>query len=135
MADQPELHRGLMNVYMDTTESSFIDGDIGKLLYRGYDIHDLAERSTFEEIIYLVLYGELPSSAQLAEMDTFLRANRRIPDEIITVIDAVKSAHPMDVLQTAMIGLAAFDDDIVVAGSSLPSADRLSVTFTKELLV
>ena len=111
MADQPEIHRGLMNVYMDTTESSFIDGDIGKLLYRGYDIHDLAEKSTFEEIIHLVLYGELPDSAQLAEMDGFLRANRRIPNEIITVIDAVQSAHPMDVLQTAMIGLAAFDEE------------------------
>ena len=111
MAAQPEIHRGLMNVYMDTTESSFIDGEIGKLLYRGYDIHDLAEKSTFEEIIYLVLYGELPTSSQLAELDGFLRANRRIPNEIITVIDAVQSAHPMDVLQTAMIGLAAFDEE------------------------
>ena len=111
MADQPELHRGLMNVYMDNTESSFIDGDIGKLLYRGYDIHDLAEKSTFEEIIYLVLYGELPNHAQLEELDGYMRANRRIPDEIITVIDAVQSAHPMDVLQTAMIGLAAFDEE------------------------
>ena len=111
MADQPELHRGLMNVYMDTTESSFIDGEIGKLLYRGYNIHDLAEKSTFEEIIHLVLYGELPTQAELAETDGYLRANRRIPDEIITVIDAVKSAHPMDVLQTALIGLAAFDEE------------------------
>ncbi|CAI8043093.1 Citrate synthase 2 [Geodia barretti] len=100
-----------MNVYMDNTESSFIDGDIGKLLYRGYDIHDLAEKSTFEEIVYLVLYGELPNHAQLEELDGYLRANRRIPDEIITVIDAVQSAHPMDVLQTAMIGLAAFDEE------------------------
>ena len=111
MAEQPELHRGLMNVYMDTTESSFIDGEVGKLLYRGYDIHDLAEKSTFEEIVYLVLYGELPNRAELDEMDGYLRANRRIPDQIITVIDAVKDAHPMDVLQTALIGLAAFDEE------------------------
>ena len=111
MADTPEIHRGLMNVYMDTTESSFIDGDIGKLLYRGYNIHDLAEKSTFEEIIHLVLYGELPGRAQLNELDGYLRASRRIPDQIITVIDAVKNAHPMDVLQTALIGMAAFDDE------------------------
>ena len=71
MAEQPEIHRGLMNVYMDTTESSFIDGEIGKLLYRGYDIHDLAEKSTFEEIIYLVLYGELPNSAAVGRVGWF----------------------------------------------------------------
>ena len=49
----PEIMKGLKDVYFDTTESSFIDGIEGKLLYRGYNIHDLAEKSTFEEVVYL----------------------------------------------------------------------------------
>ena len=52
-----QIYRGLRGVYADTTKASFIDGQAGKLLYRGYNIHDLAERSTFEEIVYLLSMG------------------------------------------------------------------------------
>ena len=76
----PEIMKGLKDVYFDNTEASFIDGDVGKLLYRGYSIHDLAEKSTFEEVVYLLLYGELPSQSELTDFDAKLRANRRIPD-------------------------------------------------------
>ena len=82
----PEIMKGLKDVYFDTTESSFIDGQEGKLLYRGYNIHDLAEKSTFEEVVYLLLYGSLPSQTQLDEFDATLRSNRRIPDEVIQEI-------------------------------------------------
>ena len=54
--ENPKLHRGLRDVYMDRSKSSFIDGQAGQLLYRGYNIHDLAEYSTFEEIVFLLLY-------------------------------------------------------------------------------
>ena len=57
----PEIIKGLKDVYFDTTTSSFIDGQEGKLLYRGYNIHDLAEKSTFEEVVYLLLYRKLPN--------------------------------------------------------------------------
>ena len=57
-----ELKRGLKDVYLDRTQASFIDGGEGKLLYRGYNIHDLAEKSTFEEVVYLLLYGSLPTN-------------------------------------------------------------------------
>ena len=60
----PEIMKGLKDVYLDTTESSFIDGQEGKLLYRGYNIHDLAEKSNFEEVIYLLLYPKLSPLAQ-----------------------------------------------------------------------
>lgn len=60
----PEIIKGLKDVYFDTTESSFIDGIEGKLLYRGYNIHDLAEKSTFEEVVYLLLYGKLPNQKE-----------------------------------------------------------------------
>ena len=81
----PEIIKGLKDVYFDTTKSSFIDGEVGKLLYRGYNIHDLAEKSTFEEVVYLLLYGDLPNTQQLADFDDQLRANRIIPNEVIPV--------------------------------------------------
>ncbi len=108
----PEIMKGLKDVYLDTTKSSFIDGEVGKLLYRGYNIHDLAEKSTFEEVIYLLLYGDLPSQQQLAEFDNVLRANRRIPDEVIQVLDLVKNSHPMDALRTGLSALSAFDTEV-----------------------
>ena len=108
----PEIMKGLKDVYLDTTKSSFIDGEVGKLLYRGYNIHDLAEKSTFEEVIFLLLYGEMPNRQQLAEFDGTLRANRRIPDEVIQVLDLVKNSHPMDALRTGLSALSAFDPDV-----------------------
>ena len=59
----PEIFKGLKDVYLDTTKSSFIDGQEGKLLYRGYNIHDLAEKSTFEEVVYLLFYGSFDIAA------------------------------------------------------------------------
>lgn len=108
----PEIMKGLKDVYLDTTRSSFIDGSVGKLLYRGYNIHDLAEQSTFEEVIYLLLYGQLPSQQELADFDNTLRANRRIPDEVIQVLDLVKNSHPMDALRTGLSALSAFDPEV-----------------------
>ena len=108
----PEIMKGLKDVYLDTTKASFIDGEVGKLLYRGYNIHDLAEHSTFEEVIYLLLYNRLPSQQELAEFDGTLRANRRIPDEVIQVLDLVKNSHPMDALRTGLSALSAFDPEI-----------------------
>ncbi len=108
----PEIVKGLKDVYLDTTESSFIDGQVGKLLYRGYDIHDLAEESTFEEVVYLLLYGKLPTQQQLSDFDAELRANRQVPDQVIQVLDLVKTSHPMDALRTGISALAAFDPEV-----------------------
>jgi len=108
----PEIFKGLKDVYLDTTKSSFIDGQEGKLLYRGYNIHDLAEKSTFEEVVYLLLYGSLPTASQLKDFDEVLKANRRIPDEVIQVLDLVKVSHPIDALRTGISALAAFDPEV-----------------------
>ncbi len=110
--DKPQLNRGLRDVYMDRSKSSFIDGKAGKLLYRGYNIHDLAEYSTFEEIVYLLLYEALPNVRQLEDLDASLRMNRELPEEILEVIKLTSNAHPMDVLRTAVSALAAFDPDV-----------------------
>jgi citrate synthase len=106
-----EIKRGLKDVYFATSEASFIDGSIGKLLYRGYNIDDMARYSTFEETVYLLLYGKLPTAKELSDFDAQLRANRSLPRDVLRVIELVKAAHPMDVLRTAISALSAFDPD------------------------
>ena len=128
MTSEIELRRGLRDVYIDKTQSSFIDGDIGKLLYRGYSIHDLAEKSTFEETVYLLLFGKLPTQKELDDFDAQLRANRTIPDEVVRVIDLVKASHPMDVLRTGMSALAAFDPEL--SDNSLEATLRKGIRMT-----
>ena len=106
------LYRGLREVYIDRTTSSYIDGKAGRLYYRGYSIDDLAENCSFEEIIYLVMIGELPTSDQLSGFVTELKANMELPEAIIEIIKITKDAHPMDVLRTAISALATFDPDV-----------------------
>ena len=106
-----QIYRGLRGVYADTSKASFIDGQAGKLLYRGYNIHDLAEKSTFEEIVYLLLYGELPTRSQLEEVDATLRESRSLPPEVLQVLELVKDSHPMDVLRTGVSALGGFDPE------------------------
>ena len=128
MTSEIELRRGLRDVYIDNTKSSFIDGDIGKLLYRGYSIHDLAEKSTFEETVYLLLYGKLPTHKELDDFDVVLRANRSIPDEVVKVVGLVKNSHPMDVLRTGMSALSAFDPE--VGDNSIEATLRKGIRMT-----
>ena len=130
MTTEIELKRGLQGVYIDKTQSSFIDGAEGKLLYRGYSIHDLAEKSTFEETVYLLLYGKLPNQGELDDFDALLRANRSIPAEVIEIIRLTKDAHPMDVLRTAVSALAAYDPD--VADNSLEATLRKGIRLTAQ---
>jgi citrate synthase len=106
-----EIHRGLKGVYFERSATTFIDGKAGELRYRGYSIHDLAEHSSFEETAYLLLYGELPNADQLTTFDAALKAARRLPDEIVSIITTIKHAHPMDVLRTAVSALAGFEVD------------------------
>jgi 2-methylcitrate synthase len=111
---QQDIHlaRGLKDVYIDTTEASFIDGQQGLLVYRGYDIHDIAERCSFEEVIHLLLYGALPTRGQLEELDQRLKVERAVPREVYQIIEFTKAAHPMDALRTAVSALAAWDPEV-----------------------
>ena len=111
MTDDVKVNRGLADVYFDRTQSSFIDGRAGVLLYRGYSIHDLAEKSSFEETAYLLLHGTLPTRSELDEFDAQLKASRQIPPAFTGIIEAVKDSHPMEVLRTAVSTLSAFDPE------------------------
>ena len=130
-AEKIEIHRGLKGVYFDRSSVCFIDGRAGELLYRGYSIHGLAEHSTFEETCYLLLHGELPTRDQLASLDAQLRAARRLPDEAYSIIRALKTAHPMDVLRTTVSALAAFDPE--VADNSAAATLRKGIRLTSQV--
>jgi citrate synthase len=110
--EKKDIHRGQKGVYFDRSQVCYIDGRAGELLYRGYSIHDLAERSTFEETCYLLMHGELPTTDELSRFDAALKAARALPPAIYDVIRAVRHAHPMDVLRTAASALAAFDPEV-----------------------
>ena len=106
-----EIHRGLKGVYFDRSPTCFIDGRAGELRYRGYSIHDLARHSTFEESACLLLEGELPDRAGLAEFDARLREGRELPGAVYDVVRGIAHAHPMEVLRTAVSALGAFDPE------------------------
>ena len=112
MADSDiSLNRGLQGIYLDRTNTTFIDGKEGVLEYSGYNIHDLAENSTFEETSYLLMYGNLPNTIQLEKFDKSLKSYRKLPQKTYDIIDIVKDSHPMDVLRTAISSLSSFDED------------------------
>lgn len=108
-----ELNKGLKNGYFDRTSSSLIVAKPGKLLYRGYNIDDLARFSTFEETSYLLLHGSLPTRSQLDECDASLKANRELPQEVQDIIRIYRNAHPMDVLRGAVSAMSLSDPDIL----------------------
>ena len=109
--DEIKIHRGLNNVYFDRTKTTYINGKEGILEYRGFNIHDLAEKSSFEEVSYLLLYGKLPTSAELETFNSSLKSSRNIPGEIIDIIKSLKDSHPMDVLRTSVSALSSFDEE------------------------
>ena len=101
-----QINRGLRNIYLDKTKSSLIDGKNGILLYQGYNIHDLAKYSTFEETAYLLIHGHLPNQKQLDTFDQDLKDKRELPPEILDIIKLLKNSHPMDVLRTAISAMS-----------------------------
>jgi citrate synthase len=105
---------GLEDIVVATSEICFIDGREGRLLYRGHDVDDLAEHSTFEEVVYLLWHGSLPSRKELGEHAKVLAAGatRRLPPKLVQMLRALpKKATPMEVLRTGVSALSAFDPD------------------------
>jgi len=109
MPENVKINRGLKGIYFERSGVSKIDGAKGALGYRGYSIHDLAAQSSFEEVCYLLLHGELPNARELAAFDARLRENRQIPACLHEVIATLKDGHPMDVLRTSVSALAALE--------------------------
>ncbi len=103
---------GLEDVVVSTSEICFIDGDRGRLLYRGYDIHDLVAQSTFEETVYLLWHGRLPKREELERFRKALTTQRRLPPKVLALLKSFpKKADPMDVVRTAVSALGLHDSD------------------------
>jgi citrate synthase len=130
-AAEKRIHRGLKGVYFDRSPATYIDGQAGELRYYGYSIHDLAAHSTFEETAYLLLHAELPDQAELAEFDRSLKAERQLPEPIFEIIKSICTAHPMDVLRTAVSALAAFDPD--TADNSAEATIRKGIRLSSQV--
>src|SRR5215475_4411016 len=103
---------GLRDVVAAPSSICFIDGEQGILSYSGYNIHDLAQHSTFEEVVFLLWNGRLPKRGELDELNARLVANRALPAEIVSMLKSFpKAAVPMDELRTTVSALAFYDPE------------------------
>ena len=106
-AAAPTFSKGLAGVVAAQTSLSSVDGTNGVLTYRGINIHDLAGKASYEEIVYLLWQGKLPNRAELADFNKQVAANRALPQAVSDhIAGAPASATPMDVLRTAVSALA-----------------------------
>ena len=104
--------RGLEGVVALDSAISFIDGQSGELIYAGYDIRDLAENATFEEVAFLLWNGRMPTSEELVELNEHLQSERMLPPMVLDVIEMTpRDANPMASLRTAVSALALFDPE------------------------
>jgi citrate synthase len=104
--------KGLDGIVATTSKICYIDGDRGVLAYRGIDVHELAEHSTFEETCYLLWFGRLPNRSELIDLRSRLAKERHLDPGIIQFLrDTPRTALPMDVLRTAVSALSFYDAD------------------------
>jgi citrate synthase len=126
-----EAHKGLEDIVAAETELTFIDGKSGRLLYRGYDIADLAERATFEEVAYLLWFGNLPNSSQLDDLNARLHEGRLLPKEVMNLLYSFpKEASTMSALRTAVSALSMYDPE--ESDNSIEANRRKSVRLTSQ---
>jgi len=114
---EPQIYKGLAGVVVDATAVSKVNPETNSLLYRGYPVQELAAQKSFEEVAWLLWHGELPTEAELAGFVKSERAQRTLDPHVKRVIDELPlTAHPMDVVRTA----------VSVIGASDPNADDSS---------
>ncbi|GAA1448182.1 bifunctional 2-methylcitrate synthase/citrate synthase [Leifsonia poae] len=109
----PEIHKGLAGVVVDTTAISSVNPETNSLLYRGYPVQELAEHCSFEEVAYLLWNGELPGDDELVAFEALERSLRVLDDRTKRIIDDVPvAAHPMDVVRSAVSQLGGLDETL-----------------------
>ena len=120
---------GLEGVVAAATALSHVFGDEGRLVYRGYDIHELAGKASFEEVAHLLWLGRLPTRPELDDLQRRLGANRDLPEAVVTTLRALPAdASPMDALRTGVSALGAIDradfDDVPDLAEAIALAAR-----------
>jgi 2-methylcitrate synthase/citrate synthase II len=110
--NKPAYSPGLAGVIAGETEICWVDPNAG-LMYRGYDIHEMAEQASFEEVAYLLLNSDLPTLRQLEEFKQQIAKERPLPKEVMEMLRLLpKNTHPMDMLRTGVSMLAPFDPEL-----------------------
>jgi len=125
---------GLEDIVVSTSDICFIDGREGRLVYRGYDVNDLVEHSSFEEVIFLLWHGGLPSKKELLAHTKALSstANRKLPPGILALLKSLpKKTTPMEVLRTGISALSAYDPD--AADNSKDATARKALRLTAQM--
>ena len=124
--DAPVKAPGLKGVIALDSDITFIDGQNGELVYRGYAISDLAEQAAYEEVVFLLWNGHLPTQGELDAFTADLRAARELTDSVLDLLGTVPSdAHPMAVLRTAVSALGLYDEE---ADEMEPAANMRKAT-------
>ena len=124
--DAPVKAPGLKGVIAVDSDLTFIDGQNGDLVYRGYSIGDLAEQAAYEEVVFLLWNGHLPTQDELDAFSADLRAARELPDAVLDLLATIPAeAHPMAVLRTAVSALGLYDDE---ADAMTPEANARKAT-------
>src|SRR5437762_3566520 len=125
---------GLEDIVVSTSDICFIDGREGRLVYRGFDVNDLVEHSSFEEVIFLLWHVGLPSKKELVAHTKALNATstRRLPPGLMALLRALpKKTTPMEVLRTGISALSAFDPD--AADNSKDATARKALRLTAQM--
>src|SRR4026209_1351568 len=112
MATAEKPKGGLEDVVATSSAICYLDGEKGVLAYCGYDIHDLARGSTFEEVCYLLWHRRLPTRAELGDLQSQLAAARALPEPIIRLMRSLPPVDGMDALRTITSALAHYDGDL-----------------------
>jgi citrate synthase len=124
--------RGLEGVVVSTTSMSKVYGDEGRLIYRGYEIGDLAAQASFEEVVYLLWHGRLPTRAELEPFEASLHRHMALPPEAFPWFHGLPTrVHPMDFLHAVVAGLSLHDPDANVIED--PANERKAIRLTARL--
>jgi citrate synthase len=118
------------------SEITFLDGELGILRYRGYSIEDLAEKASFLEVSYLLIFGELPTAQQLEQFENDIKKHTLVNEEMKNIIDGFpKTAHPMGVLSALTSALTAFNPKAVNVDNEKEMYEAICKTMAKFLVI
>src|SRR6516162_4474030 len=127
------ISKGLEGVIANETRLGDVRGQEGQLIYCGYDIHELAGKASFEEVIYLLWHNKLPNKAELGELRKQLAAERELPGQVIDFLKSTpKTALPIDVLRTAVSMLGLHDPSVAI-DNSLEASTRRAISITAKV--
>jgi citrate synthase len=110
------IDKGLDGAVTNKSTVGYVDGEKGRLIYRGFPVEVLAENSTYEETAYLLLYGRLPNGSEYAEFTEKLKENRIMPKEVVKVMNVIydhEHSHPMSLLRTAVSVLGVLQKNVM----------------------